>query len=389
MYDTSPLTPFKGETKPFLHVEFDNKALDSLFDLHPSLENSFDFSEFVPVSGCVVATEANSPPGVPDSAVVNSPVASSADLHTLSSADLSEHLERIERQSAVGGTSTTTTASDFVHQQASPGPVVPSTPSPVSHHQHQHHHHHQQPLTSYQSALSPSLTADDGSQAFSDDSCVFMPEYDQLANVISSAAHTTTTSQAGGQSGVAGAWGSGESFFSTVKTEDMGITACMEATLPGFTSTSTPASTSYSDVGCKMEYEAGTSTGHYGGGVVSPSRSSSMRTLSESSSATTSTFPDSPRRVSKGGSKRRQIPKGSEEYKEKRARNNVAVRKSRAKAKQKQKMTEGRVKELMDHNDALTKKVEMLTKELTVLRGLFVNVGATLPDDLSKLLEQS
>ena len=82
------------------------------------------------------------------------------------------------------------------------------------------------------------------------------------------------------------------------------------------------------------------------------------------------------------------MPKGSEEYKEKRARNNVAVRKSRAKAKEKQKMTESRVKELMDQNDSLTKKVEMLTKELTVLRGLFVNVGATLPDDFSKLMEQ-
>nr|KAG5709042.1 hypothetical protein BaRGS_004681 [Batillaria attramentaria] len=114
-----------------------------------------------------------------------------------------------------------------------------------------------------------------------------------------------------------------------------------------------------------------------------------MRTLSESSTATTSTIPDSPRRSSTGkaGTKRRQVPKGSEEYKEKRARNNVAVRKSRAKAKEKQKMTEGRVKELSDQNEQLQKKVEMLTKELTVLRGLFVNVGAQLPDDFAKLLD--
>ena len=131
--------------------------------------------------------------------------------------------------------------------------------------------------------------------------------------------------------------------------------------------------------------------GHYSGSVtatvISPTARSS-RTLSESSIATTSSVPDSPRRI-KPGSKRRQVPKGSEEYKEKRARNNVAVRKSRAKAKEKQKMTESRVKELSDANEQLTKKVEMLTKELTVLRGLFVNVGAQLPDDFSKLLEQS
>jgi hypothetical protein len=398
MYDTAPLTPFKGETKPFLHVEIDSKTLESLFDLHPSLENSFDLSEFVSSAAVVgsgpttaQSVAATSPQGVPDSATVTSPVASSADLVTLSSAATSQHLAEIERRTIHGGTG----VSHFAPQPQSPSSVVPTTPSPVSslhHHHHPHHHshsqqqqqrsHHQQHLQNYQEVLSPSLIAEDVSQALSDDSCVFIPDYDMPI--------ATTTAP----SSVSGGWG-----YTTVKQEDMGLaslTACsLEASLPGFTSTITTASTSSSSSNFPMKMETNEMGLGYGGRysasvtatVLSPIRSS--RTLSESSTATTSTIPDSPRRLSKGGSKRRQVPKGSEEYKEKRARNNVAVRKSRAKAKEKQRMTEGRVKELLDANEALTKKVEMLTKELTVLRGLFVNVGAQLPDDFSKLLEQS
>lgn len=88
-------------------------------------------------------------------------------------------------------------------------------------------------------------------------------------------------------------------------------------------------------------------------------------------------------------SRRRHVEKGTMEYVEKRARNNVAVRKSRAKAKEKQRETEGRVKGLMDQNHQLQKKVDMLTKELTVLKGLFLNVGASIPDDFLKLLGDS
>ena len=83
------------------------------------------------------------------------------------------------------------------------------------------------------------------------------------------------------------------------------------------------------------------------------------------------------------------MEKGTEEYVEKRARNNVAVRKSRAKAKQKQRETEGRVKSLLEHNDQLQKKVDSLTKELNVLKGLFVNIGASIPDEFLKMMSDS
>ncbi|CAG5114780.1 unnamed protein product [Candidula unifasciata] len=88
-------------------------------------------------------------------------------------------------------------------------------------------------------------------------------------------------------------------------------------------------------------------------------------------------------------SRRRQAEKGTQEYVEKRARNNVAVRKSRAKAKEKQRETEGRVRHLLEQNEQLQKKVDLLTKELTVLKGLFTNIGSSIPDEFLKMVGDS
>lgn len=84
--------------------------------------------------------------------------------------------------------------------------------------------------------------------------------------------------------------------------------------------------------------------------------------------------------------RRRRVPRDSDEYRERRDRNNVAVRKSRDKAKQKQQETEDKLSVLSKHNEELQRKVDLLTKELTVLKGLFVNVGAVLPKNLDKLI---
>lgn len=73
----------------------------------------------------------------------------------------------------------------------------------------------------------------------------------------------------------------------------------------------------------------------------------------------------------------------SEEYLRKRERNNIAVRKSRRKAKQKIEETRKRVSELTSENDNLRSKVTLLQKELNVLRSLFANGGIQLPSDLS------
>lgn len=84
--------------------------------------------------------------------------------------------------------------------------------------------------------------------------------------------------------------------------------------------------------------------------------------------------------------RKRQPPKDTEEYYEKRARNNIAVRKSRDKAKLRQQETEDRVQSLQDDNEALQRKVDLLTKELTVLKSLFINVGASLPVNFEEIL---
>ncbi|XP_013788770.1 CCAAT/enhancer-binding protein-like [Limulus polyphemus] len=69
------------------------------------------------------------------------------------------------------------------------------------------------------------------------------------------------------------------------------------------------------------------------------------------------------------------VDKSSDEYRRRRERNNIAVRKSREKAKQRSRDTERRVSELSRENESLRSRVELLTKELNVLRSLLTNVG--------------
>lgn len=65
---------------------------------------------------------------------------------------------------------------------------------------------------------------------------------------------------------------------------------------------------------------------------------------------------------------RKMIEKGSEEYLVKRERNNVAVRKSRTKAKLKHIETQMRVGELTEENDQLRNRIATLQKELNALK---------------------
>jgi CCAAT/enhancer binding protein (C/EBP) len=77
------------------------------------------------------------------------------------------------------------------------------------------------------------------------------------------------------------------------------------------------------------------------------------------------------------------VDKASDEYRRRRERNNIAVRKSREKAKVRSRETEERVKHLVKENDVLRKKVEILSEELNVLRSLFSSVGV-LPEQLQR-----
>ncbi|XP_064467830.1 CCAAT/enhancer-binding protein alpha-like [Ornithodoros turicata] len=88
------------------------------------------------------------------------------------------------------------------------------------------------------------------------------------------------------------------------------------------------------------------------------------------------------------GMSKKMMDKASDEYRRRRERNNIAVRKSREKAKQRSRDTERKVSELNRENDSLRKKVELLTKELTVLKSLLTNVGVP-PENVDSEIARS
>lgn len=71
------------------------------------------------------------------------------------------------------------------------------------------------------------------------------------------------------------------------------------------------------------------------------------------------------------GTSKKHVDKNSTEYRLRRERNNIAVRKSRDKAKMRNVETQQKVIELSADNDRLRKRVEHLTRELETLRGIF------------------
>ncbi|XP_061530956.1 CCAAT/enhancer-binding protein beta [Phycodurus eques] len=79
-------------------------------------------------------------------------------------------------------------------------------------------------------------------------------------------------------------------------------------------------------------------------------------------------------KLSSGKAKKR-LDKDSEEYRQRRERNNLAVRKSRDKAKMRNMETQHKVLELAAENDRLQKRVEQLSRELATLRNLLSATG--------------
>ncbi|XP_026887160.2 CCAAT/enhancer-binding protein beta [Electrophorus electricus] len=75
------------------------------------------------------------------------------------------------------------------------------------------------------------------------------------------------------------------------------------------------------------------------------------------------------------GKGKKRLDKDSEEYRQRRERNNLAVRKSRDKAKMRNLETQHKVLELAAENDRLQKRVEQLSRELATLRNLLSATG--------------
>lgn len=70
--------------------------------------------------------------------------------------------------------------------------------------------------------------------------------------------------------------------------------------------------------------------------------------------------------------KRARMGKDTDEYLKRRERNNIAVKKSRERSRQKAKETIEQVNTLRAENEMLEQKVQILSKELSVLKDLFL-----------------
>lgn len=81
-------------------------------------------------------------------------------------------------------------------------------------------------------------------------------------------------------------------------------------------------------------------------------------------------------------SKKKVLDKNTQEYKEKRERNNIAVRKSREKNRHQVLETQRRVKDLEEENAKLQSKIALLSKELKVLKDLFASAGVSQPPSM-------
>lgn len=80
--------------------------------------------------------------------------------------------------------------------------------------------------------------------------------------------------------------------------------------------------------------------------------------------------------------KKPQADKDSEEYRQRRERNNLAVKKSRMRSKQKAMDTQQRVNELKEENERLEAKIKLLSKELSVLKDLFLEHAHNLAENV-------
>lgn len=88
---------------------------------------------------------------------------------------------------------------------------------------------------------------------------------------------------------------------------------------------------------------------------------------------------------SKQSKKSSPMDRNSDEYRQRRERNNMAVKKSRLKSKQKAQDTLQRVNQLKEENERLEAKIKLLTKELSVLKDLFLEHAHNLADNVQPI----
>jgi len=87
----------------------------------------------------------------------------------------------------------------------------------------------------------------------------------------------------------------------------------------------------------------------------------------------------------------KKVKKDTDEYKERRVKNNEAVKKCRMKNLQELSLKEERMKGLEDENKRLSGKVEALLKELSVLKNIILQMSPTrgkLPEHVEKMIKR-
>lgn len=93
------------------------------------------------------------------------------------------------------------------------------------------------------------------------------------------------------------------------------------------------------------------------------------------------------RKLARFGNK--QVIKYSEEYHDRRIKNNEAVKKSRMKAKEKQKSSDSQMTKLTEENRILNDRVDLLMKELQVLRSLYKELKHDSPGESLQALNNT
>ena len=110
---------------------------------------------------------------------------------------------------------------------------------------------------------------------------------------------------------------------------------------------------------------------------------------STTASSTSSSLLDNS--LEKMSANKKQVNKYSEDYKQKREKNNIAVRKSREKAKRRLKLNELRINELVAENQQLKGRIEVMNRVVNGLRALLTTFGyshSKIDYEINKTLSQ-
>lgn len=114
----------------------------------------------------------------------------------------------------------------------------------------------------------------------------------------------------------------------------------------------------------------------------------SSSTSSNSSSPFANSCPES---IDKLTADKKEVNKYSEDYKQKREKNNIAVRKSREKAKRRLKLNELRINELISENQKLKNRIEVMNRVVNGLKALLTTFGyshSKIDYEINKTLSQ-